>query len=128
MDGLGRELDPAPGHPAGHLGDAHGLLRHHDRSVAGQHHAGGEAPGALVQHPDREPEVLAVRGALELAVADGEVLVADPLEPEVGVVDAEVPGPRQRGLGEAAVGEGGEGRVDPVPGVGVSEMEAMQRP
>ncbi len=97
---------------------AHGRLGHRDRLVAGQHHAGGEAPGAVVDHPDREAEVLAVLGALERAVAHGEVLVADPLEPEVGVVDAEVAGPRQRGVGEAAVGEGGEGRVDPVPGVG----------
>ena len=65
-----------------------------------------------MDHPDREAEVLGVAGALEHAVADAEVLVADPLEPEVGVGGAELPRPGERGVAELAVGEGGEGGIE----------------
>ena len=65
-----------------------------------------------MDHPDREPEVLGVARALEGAVADADVLVAHPLEPEVGVAGAELLGPGQGGGAELAVGECGEGRVD----------------
>ena len=68
----------------------------------------GEAPGAALDHPDGEPEVLGVAGALQRAVADAEVLVADPLEPEVRMAGAELARPGQRGIAERAVGERGE--------------------
>ena len=59
----------------------------------GQRDAGGEAPGAVVDHPDGEAEVLGVLGALEGAVANADALVADALEAEVGVGDTEVAAP-----------------------------------
>ena len=62
--------------------------------------------------PDREPEVLGVGRALEHAVADAEVLVADPLEAEVGVAGSELAGPVEGDVAEVAVGERGEGRVE----------------
>ena len=70
--------------------------------------AGGEPPGAVEHHPDREADVLGVGGALEPAVADADRLGADPLEPEVGVADVEVLRPRQRGLTHPPVGKCGE--------------------
>ena len=51
--------------------------------------------------PDGEAEVLGVGGALEHAVADAEALVADPLEPEVGVGGAELGRPGEGGVAEA---------------------------
>ena len=62
--------------------------------------------------PDGEAEVLGVAGALQDAVAHPEVLVADPLEAEVGVGDAELAGPGEGRVAERAVGEVGEGRVE----------------
>ena len=87
-------------------------LRDPPRLLGRQHDAGGEPPGTAVDHAHREPEVLGVARGLEDAVADAEVLVADPLEPEVGVGRAELAGPAERDVPEVAVGEGGEGRVE----------------
>ena len=52
-----------------------------------------------MDHPDREAHVLAVAGALEHAVAHAQMLVADPLEPEVGVTRPEIAGLLERGVG-----------------------------
>ncbi len=61
-----------------------------------------------MHHPDGEAEVLGVARALQYAVAHPEVLVAHPLEPEVGVPGTELTGAGQRGVAERAVGEVGE--------------------
>jgi hypothetical protein len=71
-----------------------------------------------VHHPDRQAEVLGVVRALEVAVPDPDVLAADPLQPEVGVVDAEVAGAGQGGIGESAERESQERGVDLVLGAG----------
>ena len=85
--------------------------------------------------PDRESEVLAVAGTLEHTVADPQMLRADPLEPEVGVGGAELPGPGERDVAELSVGEVAEGRVEgrrghagePIRGIGVIAMSFPAR-
>ena len=79
-------------------------------SVSATPEANPQAPSRI--DPHREAEVLGVLGALEDAVAHGEVLVADALEPEVGVGDAEVARPLERDLAEPLVGQRQERRVD----------------
>ena len=64
--------------------------------------------------PDREAEVLVIRDALQDAVSDAQVLVAHPLEPEVGVAGAQLARPGEGGVGEPSIGERGEGRIHPV--------------
>ena len=122
---LGRELHRAGGHRRRHLRRADGRLGDADGGLGAEHDAGGEAPRAVEDHPHREADVLGVAGALQPPVADPDVLVADPLEPEVRVADVEVLGPGERGLGHLAVGQGGERVVDRVPGG--HGVEAMTR-
>jgi hypothetical protein len=109
---LGGDLDRA----AGHLG---GDLRHPDRGlgdpaglVGGQHHTGREAPRPSVDDPHREPHVVGVQRGLQHAVADHELLVADPLEAEVGMAHPELLRAAERDGAELAVGEGEEARID----------------
>ena len=90
----------------GHLGHRDRGLGHPARLVGGQHHPGGEPPGAAVDHPDREPDVVGVQRGLQHAVAHREVLVPDPLEAEVRVAGARAPGPG-RGRPRRARGRGG---------------------
>ena len=97
----------------GDLGDRDRRLGDPARLLGGEDHAGGETPGAAVDHPDGEAEVLGVAGRLEHAVAGAEVLVAHPLEAEVGVGRAELGGSGQRDVTEAPVGQRGEGRIEP---------------
>ncbi len=62
--------------------------------------------------PDREAEVIGVESGLEHAVAHHQLLVADPLEAEVGVGCPQLLCPAEGDRAELAVGEGGEGRID----------------
>ncbi len=101
---LGGHRGRHPCHLDRPVGDRDGL-------GVGQHHAGGEPPGAAVDHSHGEAEVLGVPGALEHAVADAEVLRADPLEAEVGMARTVLLGAGQRDLAEPAVGERLEGGV-----------------
>ena len=119
--GLGRELDGCAGHLGGHQRDVHGLLGDLDRLIGGQRDARREPPGAVVDDADGKAQVLAVLGALQVAVAHGQVLVPDPLEPEVGMGDPEVACARQRSRGQPPVRKRGEGRIDPA-GVGVRRV------
>ena len=96
----------------GHLGDGDGLLGQPDGLGRGEDDAGGEAPRALVHHPDGEPEVLAVGERLGAGVAQADRLRADPLDAEVGVLAAEVDRPGERGLGQRGQRQGEEGLVD----------------
>ena len=114
VDGLGGDLHRGGRHAGGHLGDRDRGLGDPARLLGGEHDAGGEAPRAPVDDPDREPEVLGVHGGLQHPVAGGEVLVADPLEAEVGVGRPELAGPAQRDLAEVSEGQGREGRVEAV--------------
>ena len=50
----------------------------------------GEAPGAVVHDAHREAEVLAVLGAVEARVAQARKLLAQSLDPEVGVLGAQL--------------------------------------
>jgi len=65
-----------------------------------------------VHDADREAEVLALTRALESAVADPEVLVADPLEPEICVGDAVRAGAVEGDGGELTAGKRQELGVD----------------
>ncbi len=105
LDPLGRQRAAHLGHLDGLLGDPLGRLR---REVDVR----GEAPGPVMQHPHREPDVLTVPGAVQAGVVQAEVRVPHPLNPDVGVLDTEGPGPAQCGVGEPAQGQVGEGRVD----------------
>ena len=104
---LGGDLDGRAGHLGGDpadrdrgLGDPHGL-------VGGEHDAGREAPGTAVDHPDGEADVLGVASAVwSTPSRTREVLVADPLEAEVGVVGPELLGPGQGHVAERR-GRGG---------------------
>ncbi len=98
VDRLVGQLDRLRVDRAAHLGHLDRLLGHGDRGLRGQVDAGGEAPGAVVHHPDREADVLAVAGRVDPAVAQDQVLVADPLQPEVGVLGPEIAHPLQRGV------------------------------
>jgi hypothetical protein len=112
VDRLGGQLD-AVGvdggrdrrHGDGLLGQPHGLRRRED-------HAGGEAPRALVHHPDGEPQVLPVAEGLRAGVAQADVLRADPFDPDVGVLAAQVDGPGQGGVGQRGQRQGEEGLVE----------------
>ena len=66
-----------------------------------------------MDHPDREAQVLGVGRTLEHAVAHAQMLVADPLEPEVRMTRAERLRPGERRIAEASVGEVEEGGVEP---------------
>ena len=112
VDRLRCDLDRGRRHLGGDQRDLDGALRHRDRLVGGEDHPGGEPPGAAVDHAHREAEVLTVAGPLEDAVARGEVLVADPLEAEVGMADTQLPRAGQGGVPETAVGERDEGLVE----------------
>ena len=90
---LGRQLDPVAVDRGGHLRDGDGLLGQPHGLGRGEDDAGREAPGALVHHPDGEAEVLAVGERLGPRVAQADRLRADPLDPEVGVLAAEVAAP-----------------------------------
>ncbi len=83
-----------------------------------------------MEDPDGEAEVLGVAGALEDAVADPEVLVAHPLEPEVGVTGPEVGGAGQRDVRQAAVRQGSEGGIHPgtTHGANLSGLVDASRP
>ena len=114
---LGGQLHRPQGHRGGHLRGPYGGLRHADRGLPVEHHAGGEPPGAVEDHPDREADVLGVaRRPASRPSRTRDRLGADPLEPEVGVADVEVLGPRQRGLTHPPVGKCGERAVDLLPG------------
>ena len=112
MHRLGRELDPVGVDRGRHLRDGDGLLGQPHRLGRGQDDAGGEAPGALVHDADREPEVLGVGERLEAGVAQADRLRADPLDPQVGVLAAQVDRPGERGLGQGGQRQREEGLVD----------------
>ena len=109
---LGRELDAVAVDRRGDLGDGDRLLGQPHGLGGGEDDAGREAPGALVHHADGEAEVLAVGERLEPGVAQADRLGADALDPEVGVLAAQVDRPGQRGVGERGQREGEEGLVD----------------
>ena len=104
-----------------HLATATASLGEPDGLVRGQVDAGGEAPGAVVHDPDGEPEVLAVGDASGRA-SRRRRLRADPLDPDVGVLAAEVARPGQRGVGQRGQRQGEEGLVD---GVGVWHVACL---
>ena len=93
VDRLGGELDAVAVDRGGDLGDGDGLLGQPDGLGGGEDDAGGETPGALVHHADGEAEVLAVGEGLGAGVAQADRLGADPLDPEIGVLAAEVDAP-----------------------------------
>ena len=63
--------------------------------------------------PHREPDRHVVGQALEAAVAQVEVLAAQPLDAQVGVLHAQVARGLQRGVGGLVQGQGQQGGVDP---------------
>ena len=111
VDRFGGDLDrrAAIGWPPG---PAARRLGYPNRLVDGQRRAGGEPPRPAVDDPNREADVVGFERGLEHAVADHEVLVAEPLEAEVRVAGTQLLRPAKGDRAEIAVGEGGEGRID----------------
>ena len=112
VDRLVGQLDRLGVDRPGDLREVDRLLGDPDRLVGGQRDPGGEAPGAVVDHPDGETEVLVVGRALQHAVAQRDRLGADPLQPELGVRRAEILGALQGRVGELVSGKGKEGCID----------------
>jgi hypothetical protein len=65
-----------------------------------------------VDHPDRQPEILVVDGALEHAVPQRDRFGPDPLQPELGERGPQVPRPLQRGTGQIMTGKTQERGID----------------
>ena len=116
VDRLVGQLDALPVEGGGDPGHRHRFGRGPGRGVEGQVGRRREPPGAVVEHPDRQPRRLAFGCAFELVVADPHVGVPDALDPQLGVAGARLAGPGQGGVGQRSQGQGGEGRVDLVAG------------
>jgi hypothetical protein len=65
-----------------------------------------------VDHPDGQTEILVVARTLQYAVTQRDGLGTDPLEPELGIGRAEVPGALQRRVCEVTAREGEESCID----------------
>src|SRR3954468_19760404 len=61
---------------------------------------------------DRQPALVVVVARLQLRVVQGDRAGADAFDPKVGVLDAELTGPREGGVGEGLQGKCGERGVD----------------
>ena len=85
VHGLGSQLDGCGGHRRRHAGDPDRRLCQAHRLVHVDHDARREPPRAVGDDAHRHPAVGVVARALEGSVACLQVLVADPLEPEVGM-------------------------------------------
>jgi hypothetical protein len=109
---LGGELDAVGVHRGGHLRHGDRLLGQPDGLGGGEHDPGGETPCALVHDAHGQPQVLPVGQRLEPGVAEPDRLGADALDPQVGVLAAQVDRPGQRRLGERGQRQGEEGLVD----------------
>ena len=94
VDVLVREQHRSRGERARHPGRSHRALRQPGRGVGGQRDVGGETPHAVVHHPDREAEDLAVGGGLQRMVAEtsGRPPSAVPPGPRRGGSRAPAPG------------------------------------
>ena len=112
VDRLRGQLDAVAVDGGGDLGDGDGLLGQPHGLGGGEDDARGEAPGALVHHADGETEVLAVGERLRPGVAQADRLRVDALDPDVGVLAAEVDRPGERGVGQRRQREGEERLVD----------------
>ena len=95
-------------------------LRHLDRFLGGtqggglgQVNRGGEPPGAIQDHPHREPQVIAVEQGHQVAVGQADLLPPDTFGAEVGMLCAEVGGALQGGGRQLVQRVGGELGVDP---------------
>ena len=114
VDGLVGPLHPLPrdrGEGAGHLD---GLLGDGGRPLGGEVAVGGEAPDAVDQHADGQPDHRLVRDAGDRPVAQRDRLGEDAFDADVGVLGAAFSGPVERGVGEGGERQRAELRVDPV--------------
>ncbi len=109
---LGGQLDRLPAQDPADPRGGDGLLGQPGRPVGAAVDAGREPPGALVQHPDGQPQILAVAARIELSVAYVEGRVADPFEPEVGLLGAQLGRAAQGGVSQRSGRQLQEGRVD----------------
>ena len=116
VDGLGRELDPLGRERSADLGQLDGVFDRSDGSLGRQVGGRGEAPGAVVHDADADAEVLAVIGALKVAVAEPDELAAQALHPYVGMLGAQLAGASQCRVRESVEGQREEVLVDDVGG------------
>ena len=128
VDRFGGELDAVGVDRRRYLRDRYSLLCQPDGLGCGEDDAGREAPGALVHHADGEAEVLPVGEGLGSGVAQADRLGADPLDPEIGVLAAQVDRPGQRGVGQGGQRQGEERVVDAAGHGAVSTSRLLGRP
>jgi multiple sugar transport system permease protein len=73
----------------------------------------GEPPGAIDDHPDRQADLAVDHRGLQLAVAQLDDFVDQPVNPQVGVSGSGRGGRRQRRIGQFVAGQAEEVGIDP---------------
>ena len=81
-------------------------------SVGVEHEPASEPPRAVVDHAYGDAALVVVVAGLQPGVVQREVRGADPLDPYVGVLHADLLGAGQRRIGNLTKWERGELRVD----------------
>ena len=115
VDGLVGALDPLPRQRGEGAGDLDRLLAPSPPPrLRGEVDMRGEAPRAVDDHAHREPHRGLVDDAGHAGVTQVDRLRYDPLDPDVGVLDAQLPGPAQSGVREARERQRAEGGVNPI--------------
>ena len=114
VDGLGGPLDPLPRDRGEGARDLDGLLGGGCGALGGEVAVRGEAPDAVDEHPDGQPDHRLVDDAGDRPVAQRDRLGEDPLDADVGVLGAAVAGAIERGVGEGGERQRAELRVDAV--------------
>ena len=114
MHRLGGALDPLPRDGRERACDLHRLLGGGGGALGREVAVRGEAPYAVDQHPDGQPDHCLVGDAGDRAVAQRDRLRDDPLDTHVGVLGAAHAGTIERGVGEGAERQRTELRVDAV--------------
>ncbi len=112
MHRLGGQLDGLAVDRRGDDRHLHRLLGDPDGRLGGELDARGEAPGAVLDDPYGVTEGVGVDGTFQRGVGEAQGLPADALQPEVGVLGAQVPGALQGRVRQPAHRQGEEVGVD----------------
>ena len=110
--GLVGQLDALGVHRRGHRGHVHGFFGRAHRRLGGHIDGGREPPGPVAHDPDGQAQLVGVQQGLQVPVRQADVLAADQLGAEVGVLGAQLAGPLQGSRGQLAQRVPGELRID----------------